>query len=183
MNEIWKDIKNFEGYYQVSNLGRIKSLERIVKSRGNGTMVIKERILRPSLNGSGYPIVGLSKESESTSYIVHRLVAEAFIPNPDNLSDVNHINQDKTDNRVDNLNWMSHKDNLNYGSRNEKIAAKNSKAVYCEELDLTFKNAVEAANFIGLYDSANLSQHLNGKKKTCGKNPNNKKQRLHWKYV
>ena len=158
MNEIWKDIKGFEGYYQVSNLGRVKSLERTVKSKGNGMMVIKERILRPSLNGSGYPIVGLSKGSDHTSHIVHRLVAEAFIPNPDNLSDVNHINQDKTDNRAENLNWMSHKDNLNYGDRNKKISMKNSRAVYCIELDMTFKNSVEAAEYIGLYDSANLSQ-------------------------
>ena len=183
MNEIWKDIKNYEGLYQISNMGRVKSLERTKKGRGNTIYITKERILKPSLNGSGYPIVGLSNGCNHISYIVHRLVAEAFIPNPDNLSDVNHINEDKTDNRVDNLSWMSHHDNINYGSRNEKIAAKNSKAVYCEDLDMTFRNAVEAAKFIGLYDSANLSQHLNGKKETCGKNPNNKKQKLHWKYV
>ena len=162
--EIWKDIKNYEGLYQVSNLGRVKSLK-----------FGKEKILKAFIGPFGYLIVSLSKNGKLHTYNVHRLVAEAFIPNPLGLSDVNHISEDKTDCSTTNLEWMSHKDNCNYGTRNKKISEGNSKAVYCVELNKTFKNSVEAARELGLYDSANLCRCLKGKRKTCKK--------YHWEYV
>lgn len=118
--EEWKDIEGYEGLYQVSNLGRVKSL-------GNGSSNnSKERILKSYKNNNGYLRVFLCKEQIRKIYLVHRLVASAFIPNTDNLPQVNHIDEDKTNNRVDNLEWCDIKYNSNYGSRNIKVSKANS---------------------------------------------------------
>lgn len=118
--EIWKDIKGYEGIYQVSNLGRVKSLPRFHKTK-NG-YYSKVKILTPIKNDRGYLLVGLSKEWKKQKIFVHRLVAEAFIPNPNNLPQVNHINEfEKDNNCVENLEWCSCKYNCNYGTRNSRI--------------------------------------------------------------
>ena len=109
--EIWKPKKDYEGLYEVSNLGRIKSL-------GNGNSNnSKERILKPGKVKGGYLQVYLSKNRENKRFYVHRLVAETFIPNPDNLPFINHKDEDKTNNRVDNLEWCTREYNNNYGTR------------------------------------------------------------------
>lgn len=107
-NEIWKDIEGFEGIYQISNYGRVKSLSRIVFSSPNVARKKKEIIRVVSLN-KGYEFVKLKKET--TNYYVHRLVAIAFIPNPENKPEVNHKNGKKNDNRVDNLEWATKSEN------------------------------------------------------------------------
>ena len=113
--ETWKDIKGYEGLYQVSNLGRIKSLERKVPN-GNGKYRLhKERILKGGLFTRGYLGVVLCKESKNVSRTIHQLVAESFLnhkPNGHNLI-VNHINFNKTDNRLENLEIISNRDNTN----------------------------------------------------------------------
>lgn len=108
-NEIWKDIEGYEGLYQVSNLGRVKNLERYVNSR-SGKRKSKEKILKQSRNR--YMYVVLSKNSKRNCFTVHRLVAKAFLPNPNNLPQIDHINTDKTDNRVENLRWVTHSENM-----------------------------------------------------------------------
>lgn len=118
--EVWKDVKGYEGLYQVSNLGQIKSLGRWVKH--TGWRFEEEKILKPSKTNAGYLYVQLSKNSIGKKFKVHRLVAEAFIPNPDNLPTINHRNENKCDNRADNLEWMTVKDNSNYGSRNKNLS-------------------------------------------------------------
>ena len=102
MAEIWKPIKDYEGLYEISNLGRVKSLPR------NGT-IKTEKILTPNMSGR-YARIGL-RDKIKIKYSVHRLVAEAFIPNPNNLPQVDHINGDRYDNRVENLRWVTPSEN------------------------------------------------------------------------
>lgn len=116
MNEIWKDIKEYEGLYQVSNLGRVKRVET-------------DRILKGQNNSTGYLRVRLYKNNIAYNMRVHRLVAEAFIPNPDNKPQVNHIDEDKTNNSLANLEWMTAKENNNHGTRNERLSKAIRKAM------------------------------------------------------
>ena len=118
--EIWKDIEGYEGLYQVSNFGRIKSLPRYHKTKSS--YCSKERILKTIHNDRGYEMVGLSKNWKKKKIFVHRLVAETFIENPNNYKQVNHINEmEKDNNTVENLEWCNCKYNCNYGTRNERI--------------------------------------------------------------
>lgn len=119
MKEVWKDIQEYEGLYQVSNLGRVRHLPYTIKWGGK----LEHRPLKESnqhKSTGGYCIVVLSKNSKSKKFLVHRLVAKAFIPNPDNLPEVNHIDEDNTNNKVNNLGWCDRKYNVNYGTRTEK---------------------------------------------------------------
>ena len=122
-NEIWKDISNYEGLYQVSNLGNIRSLDRYTNGR-NSKRLIKGKILKAFKDKDGYMNVNLYKNAKIKQFKVSRLVAEAFIPNPNNLPQVNHKNEIKSDNCVDNLEWMTLIDNCNYGTRNARISKK-----------------------------------------------------------
>lgn len=103
MSEEWRDIKGYEGLYQVSNMGRVKSLER----KDSLGRPIKERILRPAPTTMGYPMVVLCTGGNKKNWAVHRLVCKAFCDNPENKPEVNHINENKTDNRVENLDRKS----------------------------------------------------------------------------
>jgi hypothetical protein len=109
--EIWKDIKGYKGYYQVSNLGQIKSLERIVRTKDNKMVFFPETILKPNKINSGYCQVQLSKDCRS-SFLVHRLVAQAFLSNPHRYQNVNHKDGNKANNCVDNLEYCTQKYNL-----------------------------------------------------------------------
>lgn len=113
--EIWKDIQGYEGLYQVSNLGRVKSLGRFVINPlvPKGYSWHPERILKGRNDTKGYLRVVLYKDQMSKGFKVHRLVAVAFIPNSENKPEVDHINRDKIDNSVNNLRWVSHKENMN----------------------------------------------------------------------
>lgn len=115
MQEIWADIRGYEGLYQVSNLGRVKSLERVTISKNGKRYTCQELCLRFG-NIKGYKFVVLRKDCKSHQVLVHRLVAQAFIPNPDNLPEVNHKDENPSNNCVENLEWCTHKYNSNYGT-------------------------------------------------------------------
>lgn len=116
IKEIWKDIKDYEGLYQVSNLSRVKSLDRWVKGRNGSLRICKERILKPGTDKYGYLFVILCKNGKVKKFSVHRLVAEAFIANPHNYPCVNHKDENKQNNNVSNLEWCDVKYNTNYGT-------------------------------------------------------------------
>ena len=124
MKEQWRTaIYDGEIYedFEVSNLGRIKSL--------NYRRTGKAELMTPSENTDGYFKVNLRKNGENKTCYVHRLIAQTFIPNPENKPEINHIDEDKTNNRVDNLEWKWHKDNINHGTHNERSAKARSKPV------------------------------------------------------
>lgn len=112
--EIWKDVVGLEGYYMVSNVGRVKSCERTFICGRGGERKTTEHIIKTVLKKNGYVHCTVSVEGKIYYMSVHRMVAEAFIPNPENKTQVNHINTNKSDNRVDNLEWSTSKENVNH---------------------------------------------------------------------
>ena len=107
MIEIWKDIKNYEGLYQISNLGRVKSLKRQMKNRK-----CEETIKSPSITNKGYYRLALCKNGDKKYFHIHRLVAETFLPNIDNKPTVDHINRNKLDNCINNLRWATYQEQI-----------------------------------------------------------------------
>lgn len=176
--EKWRDIKGYEGLYQVSNYGRIKSFKHK-----------KIRILKTVINKYGYERVILCKNNQNKNFSVHRLVAIAFIHNPNNYPQVNHKDENKSNNYVDNLEWCTRSYNCCYGNRNKKIAEKmkiinkgkhysprtefkkgeNVKKVKCIELNKTYNSIIEASKELNI-SSGNITNVCKKKKynKTAG---------------
>lgn len=122
MDEIWKDVVGFENKYQVSNLGRVKKKQTIKKHWLGGDSIAKERILKPNKHREGYLYAQLIIDGKLIPIGIHRLVAMAFIPNPNDLPSINHKDENKENNCVDNLEWCDKEYNANYGTRNKKIS-------------------------------------------------------------
>lgn len=176
MEEIWKDIAGYEGLYQVSNLGRVKSLERLANDRGSYRK-IEEKIKNMRLGERGYLIINLSKNNQLKTYRVHRLVAETFIDNPQKYSQVNHKDGNKQNNCISNLEWCNNSynqkhayfNNLNkrrYGSSNP-----NSKKVNQYDLEGKFikiwSSIVEASKKLNIKHSG-ICSCCDGTYKTSG---------------
>lgn len=165
MKEIWKDISGWEGKYQVSNFGRVKSVARTITRNGNKVRVF-EKILKTNLS-YGYPRVSLG-DNPRKAIRIHRLVAEAFIPNPNNLPDVNHIDGVRDNNRVDNLEWVTKLDNFLH-SKNVLGNTFGSKPIKCVETGEVFpsiKAAARAKN-LGDRDIIKAADHK-FRSRTCG---------------
>ena len=116
MEEIWKDIKGYEGLYQVSNLGRVKSLDKIIVTIDRKNRCQKGKILKLQISKYGYNVITLWNNNISKQFKVHRLVAIAFIPNPNNLPQINHIDEDKLNNKIDNLEWCTALENNHHSN-------------------------------------------------------------------
>lgn len=172
MEEIWKPVVGFEDLYEVSNLGRVKSVGRYENGHTGKkySMVYfrKEKILKPSLR-KGYPFVSLRKDGKAYNKNIHRLVAEAFIPNQYNLPMINHKDENPLNNIVDNLEWCNAKYNNTYGNRLKKSAAKTSKPINQYDLEgnfiRQFKSISDAKRQTGVN---NISMVLIGKRKKAG---------------
>ena len=169
MEEIWKDIEGYEGYYQVSNMGRVKSLN--YKHTG------KERMLKQSKTNWGYSRVSFSKDGKSKHYLVHRLVASAFCENPHGYNNVNHKDENKQNNKASNLEWCNSSYNNTYNDRAKKAGRKlrndpnRSKAVIAIDkitgLILEFPSAHEASRQTKI-NQGNISNCCIGRQKSAG---------------
>ena len=167
--EEWRDITGYEGLYQISNNGNVKSLGRWVNYKNKGKRWKEEKIMKPSVNEIGYLYVGLCKNRKLKKFKVHRLVYEAFVGDIPNGMYVNHINEIKSDNRLENLNLMTPKENCNYGTRNKRMSEKLSKPVLqinkdTNEIIKEFPSTNEVQRQLG-YNKGNISQCCNGKPK------------------
>lgn len=109
--ELWKDIKGLEGWYQISNIGRVKRLKKKHCNHGKTNIVVRDYILTPAIDRKGYLTVALPIDGKRKIVKVHRLVAEAFVPNPEHKAQIDHINRSVADNRVENLRWCTNKEN------------------------------------------------------------------------
>ena len=153
MEEIWKDVKGYEELYQVSNYGQIRSVDRTVGYRYKGKQrIYKGRMLKQVVR-NGYLSVSLSKENKLKQKNIHRLVAEAFLPNPFNLPVINHIEENKKNNMVSNLEWCSCAYNTNYGSGRKKQAESQQKVVLQYD---------RSGNLLNQYPSATIAALKNG---------------------
>lgn len=164
MDEIWKTIKDYEKY-EVSNLGQVRNKQTM-------------KILKHGEIRGGYLQIELCNSGKKKFFYVHRLVAEAFIPNPNNFPQINHKDENKKNNFVDNLEWCTASYNVNYGTRNQKaakkISKKNSKPVLCVETGQIFASTMDVQRKKG-YFQQNISSACNGKRKTA--------YGYHWQYA
>ena len=157
MDEIWHDIECYKGLYQISNKGRVKSLK-----------YGKERILIPGTNRLGYMYVCLYHDNMKKTVKLHRLVANAFISNPYNLPEVNHKDENKKNNCVENLEWITHIDNCNYGTYNERLSRKILQYSRSGEFIREWQGAREVERLLGI-NHQNISKCCKGRyKSACG---------------
>lgn len=166
MNEIWIDIVGYEGYYQVSDLGNIRSIDRIINHPSKGAMRRKSKMLSPAPNGKGYLTVVLCKNGINKTLVVHRIVAKCWIPNPHNNIQVNHINGEKRDNKIINLEWCDNSYNMNHaisiGLFDNKVKGNMKPIILIKDnITISFKSGKMAATYINTSSGA-IGNVLNG---------------------
>lgn len=156
-----RDVKGYEGIYSVTSCGKVWSH-------------LHNRFLTPHENHGGYAIVYLSKNGRTINRRVHRLVAEAYLPACEGKSQINHKDENKANNCVNNLEWVTAKENCNHGTRLARLGDLTSKPVVCVELGRRFRNAYTAAEELGIQQS-NINRCLKGNRERCGG--------YHWRYA
>lgn len=182
MEENWKDIKGYEGLYQVSNFGRIKSINRTINhNKGNGNRILNGRILKCWYDKNNYARISLSKNGKVTKYLVHYITASTFIPNPDNKPCIDHIDTNPSNNNVENLRWCTQKENCNNPITKIKMRKNSS----CSKPVLQFSKEGE---LIKKWDSTMDIQRELGISNTCisycctGKNKTARGFKWHYHY-
>lgn len=169
MKEIWKDIKGYVGLYQVSDWSRVKSMERKVRHSSGGTRIVRGMILKQQKDHDGYLQASLYREGKESKKSIHRLVAEAFIPNPENKPRVNHIDTNRWNNYALNLEWATHQEDVDH-SVSKPVIQFNKQGVEIAR----FKSANEASRRTGIFQGS-ISNVCRGLGKTAGDSK--------WKYA
>ena len=181
MEEVWKYIDGYEGYYQVSNLGNIKSVDRVIKYKSDGQRLYKGINFKQEITKDGYRRVVLMKEGVKQRYMIHRLVAQAFIENIENKPYINHIDGDKGNNVVSNLEWCTNSENVlhadSIGLRSmSNHQPSNSKCILCVEKGMEFKSISKALKWLGVTNNSisTITRAIKNNRKAFG---------YTWKYV
>lgn len=166
--EIWRDIQGFEGFYQVSNMGRVRSRDRLIVYSNGRHRHFKGQLIRPVKTNSGYWQIRMKKNERVTHEYVHRLVAKAFIPNPKGLPEINHKDENRLNNQVANLEWTDRLGNINYGNRSKKFAVSRGFKVGQFTLDGKLIRAYYSTHEAGRhgYCQASVSKCARGKSKS-----------------
>lgn len=165
MEEIWKEVPGFEGLYQVSNYGQIRSTPRRGTTGG---------IMKGHIDKKGYINITLRKDGAQYTQKLHRLIAITFIPNPNNYPEVNHKDENKQNNRVDNLEWCTTSYNHEYGTRTVRASTRCGKPIRCVETGIEYQGAKWASKELSI-DSSGITKALKNLNRTCGG--------YHWQYV
>ena len=155
-----RDIKDYEGLYAATSCGRVWSYRA-------------KKFLKSRKNRDGYLLVNLYKDSKMKTYVIHRLIAETYLPNQDNLPEVNHKDEDKSNNALPNLEWCTREYNINFGTGKERAAKSHQKKVICVETGIIYNSIIEAAKAVDISPSS-ISGCCKGKRKTAAG--------LHWRY-
>ena len=167
--EIWKDVKGYEGYYQISNMGNVRSVDRVRRKSNHGYDAhIKGKVIKQRSQKNGYKCVTIYKDGVAKTVRVHRLVAAAFVPNPNGYGEVNHIDENVENNCANNLEWCSRSYNCSYGSGLSKRAKK------CSKPCVQYKDGIEIARFPSISEASrktgivfsSIQSCVSGKQKT-----------------
>lgn len=171
MQERWRDVPEYEGLYAVSQLGRVRSLPRYKVNGISGVLLMKGRVLAPVTTREGYSRVCLMKNGKRKNFAIHRLVALAFLPNPENKPTVNHIDGNKLNNRLNNLEWATYSENEQHSYA--VLSKQSHKAIPIKQLTLdgqlikVWDSALQAAKALGLHDP-NINKCCKGIRNQCG---------------
>lgn len=190
--ETWKSIPNYEGIYEISDLGNVRRLDGVIKAGIRYNPIVKHsgKLLKPGIKANGYYAVSLSYKGKVTEYFIHRLVAEVFLENPNNYKVVNHLDGNKLNNQVTNLEWTTYKGNHWHARKHgllNNIGKYQNKPLMCVETNVEFENSIHAAQWlidikcprIKSYNIQVISHNI----KRCANGKCPRAYEYHWEFV